>query len=64
MYKKVCCCVLYNKKKLEVTSSLFLKFVTVHPYVVISHYFLKEWFVSIFTYYIYSLIGKIFKIYF
>ena len=62
--KNACCSVVYNNRRLEITSSLFLKYVTVYPYVVISYHLLKGWFVSIFTNYIYLLVDKIFKVYF
>lgn len=50
---------IYNKKELEITSSLFLNYSTsICGNIILC---LKEWFVSVFTY-IYLLIDEIFKI--
>lgn len=37
LYTDKCCCVVYNNNKLEINSSLFIKYITVHPYVLISY---------------------------
>lgn len=37
IFTEKCCCVVYNNNKLEINNSLFIKYITVHPYMLISY---------------------------